>query len=122
MKKAFSKKVISILLSRVVVLAALPLTALPAFEETLSAHLVATNIDWTLNTETGELVLSGSGYWQIGTVFQNDPRIRSIVIGNGIKMIAVDAFRGCKNLTVYAPHPASFYGYYLFGYKEWVVK
>ena len=65
------------------------------------------NVNWSLNTATGELTLSGAGpTWDYtydpdrGEVspFENDGNIRSVVITSGITRIGTWLFDGCHNI------------------------
>ena len=61
------------------------------------------NLTWTLDAETGELVISGEGEMhELSSTdawrnYQNI--IKSVVIGDGITSIGNDAFSGCSSLT-----------------------
>ena len=65
-----------------------------------------TNVQWSLNTNTGKLTISGSGkmtdYFDGADVpwyNYTDDCIKSVTIGNGVTTIGVQAFSGCHVLT-----------------------
>ncbi len=64
--------------------------------------LDGSQVRWTLDSE-GKLTITGTGKMAdpgpYNTLFQNNPDIRTIVIGNGITTIGGLMFAGCKGLT-----------------------
>ena len=119
------KKVISVLLAIIFVFSAIPLGGLSEFIEGIdwnSLSLIANaegevysgkcgdNVSWSLDIETGELIISGSGAMKDYSYenmlhitsapwASNYLYINSVVIENGITHIGDYAFEACSGLT-----------------------
>ena len=90
------KRIIPILLAIMVMLLAIPVAF--AAEVPLTFGPSVTGV---MNTETGELVISGTGemsYYSTPTASYKTS-ITSVVIDNGVTSIGSAAFRGCANLS-----------------------
>lgn len=105
-----TKKLISVLLVAIMVLAYAPMTQFTDFDswsitasaaETVQSGTFGENIIWTLDTETGKLVISGSGDMPSSTVPWSDykSQIKTVVIEDGVTSIARYAFSDCYYLT-----------------------
>lgn len=98
MKKAKMRKPLSLFLSLVMLLSVTAGIDLSAFAETVSGKC-GSNASWTFDTETGEVVISGTGpmvdniYWSI-----RESNIKSVIINEGITSIGVNAFNNCQNM------------------------
>ena len=109
------KKAISVLLIAVMVFGAAPLAGfvgleLPEInlfgmkvnaEEAPTSGTCGDNLTWELDTETGELVISGTGF-MYGFSYLNAPwdclSIKTVTISEGATRIGDYAFSGCVNL------------------------
>lgn len=105
-----TKKLISVLLVAIMVLAYAPITQSMDIDswtlianaaETVQSGTFGENIIWTLDTETGKLVISGSGDMPSSTVPWSDykSQIKTVVIEDGVTSIARYAFSDCYYLT-----------------------
>ena len=110
------KKVISIILSLVMILATLPLTGIPAFAEEWGyippSGQCGDNVYYTFDSATGELVISGSGnmwnysiyrfnesgYDHCDGPFGETNKIKTVVIENGVTSIGRYMFWECCDL------------------------
>ena len=74
-------------------------------EATTYSGTCGENLTWTLNTETGELVISGTGHmygWNYSSKapwYNNRSSIKHVTIGNGVTSIGKYAFYKYTNLT-----------------------
>ncbi len=99
------KKIISVLLSAVMLLSVTAGLDLTAFASTYSGTC-GDDVTWSLDTETGELVLSGSGAMTDYTSSSSIPwveedyesYITSVTILSGVTTIAFCSFSNCSNL------------------------
>lgn len=57
------------------------------------------NLSWTLDTETGELVISGEGEMNNNPWIAYKDYIRSVSIQDGVLNIVNSAFADCSNLA-----------------------
>ncbi|MBQ7043700.1 MAG: leucine-rich repeat domain-containing protein [Clostridia bacterium] len=93
------KKISAFLLSLVLLLGIVPLADLDiiASAETYSGTC-GDNLTWTLDTETGELVISGEGEMLKKPWRSYPDSIKNVTIGNGVTSIGDVAFFELKNL------------------------
>ena len=117
MKKIF-KRVLTVMLTAVMLLTAAPLSGfvgldLPNLADlfTLKADAAAysgkcgDNLTWSLDTDTGVLTISGTGdmyYWNYyGDVpwYSNRSSVKTVVIGDSVTSIGNYAFEDCTGLT-----------------------
>ncbi len=125
---AAAKRLSSLILALLLLLALLPGSALAATVASGKCGMQGENVTWTLDS-AGTLSLSGSGETYVGSyitgVAGSDGRpwadyigqIKKVVIGSGITTIAPSAFYDCTNLasvsiagTVTAIHESAFRG------------
>jgi len=107
------RKVLSVLLAVCLLTGCLPLAA--EAEEKPTSGKCGSNVTWSLDTSTGELVIEGAGpmedyfydeyrdnpgdsFWASPWGYEN-PDIRSVVVKPGVTSIADYAFILCRNLT-----------------------
>ena len=93
------KKTLSIILAILMIAATMPI----AFANDLSASgTCGDNVTYTYNSETGELVISGTGamtdYSHSGSPFY-ESAIKTVVIKDGVTSIGDYAFQYCESLT-----------------------
>jgi hypothetical protein len=73
------------------------------------------NLTWTLDTETGKLVISGNGDITQNPWIDYRNYIRSVDIQEGVTSIVEDAFSNCSNLTkIELPNSITDIGYRTF--------
>lgn len=117
----WKKKLVSFLLAFLLTVALLPATAFAS--DTVGGYCgkegEGKNLSWSLDLDTGELTISGTGEMKsYGFRGTDTPwhayidSIRSVRIGDGITSIGHYAFYGCKNLqgTFYIPQNVSSIG------------
>ena len=100
------KKISAFLLSLVLLFGIVPLADLDiiASAETYSGTC-GDNLTWTLDTETGELVISGEGdmydwaHYSSVPWYSDHSYIKTIIIGDSVTSICNYAFYDCDNLT-----------------------
>ena len=111
-------KFLATVLAVVMVLTAAPLSGFVGIElpnlfsllasaETVSGTIGTEGaISWSYDTETRELVISGTGemydwdgYFSFAPWYNDKSSIKSIIIGNGVTSIGSYAFEGCTSLT-----------------------
>lgn len=112
--KMMWKKTAAILLAVVLVFGVAPISArseksasalsLRASAATYSGKCGA-NVNWTLNTSTGVLSVTGTGAMK-DYIFNeekpggaNSSAVKTVTIGDGVTSIGTHAFQGCTNLT-----------------------
>ncbi|MBQ7838277.1 MAG: leucine-rich repeat protein [Clostridia bacterium] len=102
-----TKKLISVLLVAIMVLAHAPMTQFTDIDswfvtasaaETVQSGTCGDNLTWTLDTETGNLVISGTGNTISSNAFENNEAIKTVTISDNINTIGRKAFSGCENL------------------------
>lgn len=106
------KKILSVLLVAVMIFSTAPLSGFVGLElpelNLFSTKAEATsysgtcgeNLTWTLNTNTGNLVISGTGDMDYGCPWKDYKQfIKYITLTNGVTSIAEDSFWSCVNLT-----------------------
>ena len=117
MKKIF-KRVLTVMLTAVMLLTAAPLSGfvgldLPNLADlfTLKADAATysgkcgANLTWSLDTDTGVLTISGTGdmyYWDYPDYvpwYSNRSSVKTVVIGDSVTSIGDDAFYRCTGLT-----------------------
>lgn len=121
----WKKKLVSFLLAFLLTVALLPATAFAS--DTVGGYCgkegEGKNLSWSLDLDTGELTISGTGEMKsYGFRGLDSPwhayidSIRSVRIGDGITSIGHYAFYGCKNLqgTFYIPQNVSSIGAMVF--------
>ena len=94
------KKALSLVLSVLLALGVLPLTALPARAAVVKSGTCGSNLTWTLD-DAGTLTISGSGTmnnWNVSPWY-NNTAIHTVVIQNGVTSIGESTFEGCAGLT-----------------------
>lgn len=69
----------------------------PVVTETEETGMCGLNSRYTLNRQTGELVISGTGS-AMAEPFRGRDDIKSVIIENGIEILQPNIFSGCKNL------------------------
>ncbi len=98
------KKLLSIVLSVLLVVAMMPLTLIPASAASYSGKC-GDNLTWSLDTETGVLTISGTGDMTNYTSTSKIPwyghreSIKKVTIENGVTSIGDTAFYWCIGLT-----------------------
>ncbi len=109
------KKVLSLILAAAIIICSAPLTALTdigfssfgklfsAKAETATSGTCGDNLAWTLDTQTCELVISGTGSmtdWVSSSSpwYSNREYIKSVTIENGVTSIGTSAFYDCSHL------------------------
>lgn len=95
------KKIISILLTVMMLLSILTIVPLTADAATSGKTGSCT---WSFNSSTGKLTISGSGkmadYYSYDAPWEAYAyQIKSIKIGSGVTRIGAEAFEDCKNIT-----------------------
>lgn len=121
----WKKKLVSFLLAFLLTVALLPATAFAS--DTVGGYCgkegEGKNLSWSLDLDTGELTISGTGEMKsYGFRGLDSPwhayidSIRSVQIGDGVTSIGHYAFYGCKNLqgTFYIPQNVSSIGAMVF--------
>ncbi|MGM9599566.1 MAG: leucine-rich repeat protein, partial [Faecousia sp.] len=117
----FFKRLCAILLVAVLLCTLLPQTVLFAGAASYSGTCGG-NLTWTLDTGTGELVISGTGvmndYGSHTTPWDSyRSSIKSITIGNGVTSIGNSAFYKCTGLTsITIPDSVTSIGTWAFAY------
>ena len=98
------KKLLSILLTLIMILCILPLGVMLVSAATSSTSGKVGNYTWSFNESTGKLKLTGSG--DMPSFSSLDPpwsnygdHIKSVDLPNGLKNIGDRAFEDCSNLT-----------------------
>ena len=117
MKRRFVGLLISVLLLFVCAVAAAEIVTGSGYMSNMAGSYGSKNITWTLNTETGEMTIQGSGSWGTydGTVSYRPwdasagspyygvgkylGMIKKVVIQEGITNVAGNAFGGATNLV-----------------------
>lgn len=108
-----TKKLLCTLLVALLVLASAPIVGLTnldlgivasAEEEIVTSDQCGDNAYWNFDTETGTLTVSGTGdMWDgelgFGTKDKDDPRLKCLVIENGITSVGAMNFYYCTHLT-----------------------
>ena len=101
MSKCF-KKIFAITIALAILIACIPTVSV--FAETLGGTC-GENVNWSLDTDTGVLTISGSGdmddydWNNIAPWDSTSSYIKSVSIENGITSIGDAAFRGCSSLS-----------------------
>lgn len=109
------KKILASLLAAIMFLSCVPMSGLAQFdlfstsasaeEGTLApSGQCGSNINWTFDSESGLLTLSGTGktyYYSSsnGSVFYNKACIKSVVVGEGITGLDYNLFRNCAEIV-----------------------
>ena len=103
------KKLLAPVLCLLLVLSVLPgaLAAqpVPAAPTEIRSGSCGDSVSWSLNTETGALLITGSGDMTSWSNLSDVPwynsrsAVRSVVIGSGVTSIGGNAFRGCTNMA-----------------------
>ena len=112
--KRTSKKILSLFMALIMMFGAALIGALVGFDflnlfeiKASAANYSGTcgeNLTWSLDDETGELVISGTGnmpssYYYSAPWRSISSSIEKVIIGDSVKNIASDAFEWCENLT-----------------------
>ena len=95
------KKTLLLMTAILLVAATLMSFSIPISAVNTYSGKIGDNLTWSLNTATGELVISGEGDMiDSDSAWRNyTEHIRSVVIENGVKSIGAYAFYECTNLT-----------------------
>lgn len=96
------KKVLSILLVLTLLLTAVPMSVLAA--DNIVEGTCGPNLTWTLNLDTGELIVSGEGEMDSSPwsrIYYD--QVESATIGEGVTSISTHAFVGCSLKSVSLP-------------------
>ena len=96
------KKVVSILLVLTLLLTAVPMSVLAA--DNIVEGTCGPNLTWTLNLDTGELIVSGEGEMDSSPwsrIYYD--QVESATIGEGVTSISTLAFVGCSLKSVSLP-------------------
>ncbi len=99
------KKILSLILSLVMLLSVTAGLNLTAKAETANSGKCGENVTYSLDTSTGELTISGMGqmddynYYNYYSPFYNNGYIKTVTINSGVTSIGADAFYYCKSLT-----------------------
>lgn len=102
MKKG--KKLLSVFLVIIMLFYVVPVFARAAVYDGYCSEYKYSDVKWKLNTNTGELVISGTGYMRNPNLYTPAwedylEDIKTVVIKEGIKGISYAAFEDCINLT-----------------------
>ena len=100
MKKSL-KKLLASLMTVVMLFGLVPMMnfSITASAAEVYSGTCGENLTWTLDTETGELVISGEGEMDEATFLDYRSYIKSAILGNGVTSICNQAFYRCVNLT-----------------------
>ena len=96
------KKILSLILSLVMLLSVTAGLNLTAKAETANSGKCGENVTYSLDTSTGELTISGMGqmddynYYNYYSPFYNNGYIKTVTINSGVTSIGADAFYYCK--------------------------
>ena len=99
------KKILSLILSLVMLLSVTAGLNLTAKAETANSGKCGENVTYSLDSSTGELTISGIGnmdnynYYDSNNPFYDNYVIKTITISSGVTSIGDFAFNGCTNLT-----------------------
>ena len=101
MKK--TRKIISLLLSLLMIITSVPLMAVNSFAADVVNSGTTGDCTWTLDSD-GVLTISGNGhmgYYNYDSNYSSPwgTLIKKAIIENGVTSIGTDAFRGCTSLT-----------------------
>lgn len=98
------KRIFSLLLCLCMLLSLLPIMSFTVGADNSNGSC-GTGLTWSFNSETGELIIRGSGAMDNYTSESHVPwyaylgSIKSILIGSGVTAIGSSAFSGCSALT-----------------------
>ena len=99
---------------KTILMAILSIFAITAQAETYTGTC-GDNLNWSLDTETGLLKITGEGDMSSNPWSSYKHLIKSVEIGNGVTSIGEDAFYNCDELTsVTIPNSVTSIGYYAF--------
>ena len=112
------KKVISLFLSLAMLLSIVSVVDFSAFAYVKTGKC-GTNVTYSLDTETGVLTISGTGYMKDysgkNSPFYYNSSVKSVIIENGVTSIGNQAFYGCASLTsITIPDSVTSIGEYAF--------
>ena len=112
------KKVISLFLSLAMLLSIVSVVDFSAFAYVKTGKC-GTNVTYSLDTETGVLTISGTGYMKDysgkNSPFYYNSSVKSVIIENGVTSIGNQAFYGCASLTsITIPNSVTSIGSYAF--------
>ena len=96
------KKVISLFLSLAMLLSIVSVVDFSAYAS-VETGKCGDNVTYSLDTSTGVLTISGTGYMKDysgkNSPFYHNSNIKSVIIGNGVTSIGEYAFYGCTSLA-----------------------
>ena len=112
------KRFISILVTATMLFTLLAAMTFSISAETYSGNC-GSNLTWTLDTETGELTITGTGRMHYSTAYAPwntySGYIKTVNIEDGVESIGTAAFKGCTNLTdITIPNTVTSIGYEAF--------
>ena len=99
------KKILSLILSLVMLLSVTAGLNLTAKAETANSGKCGENVTYSLDSSTGELTISGTGnmdnynYYDSNNPFYDNSVIKTITISSGVTSVGDFAFQSCTNLT-----------------------
>ena len=101
------KKLLSIILSLVMLLSALPIFDITALADDLTTGSCGENVTYSYDSDSKTLTISGTGamydYSSSNSPFYNNTQIQTLVIDNGVTVIGRYAFKGCtiiRDITI----------------------
>ncbi|MBQ9531415.1 MAG: leucine-rich repeat protein [Eubacterium sp.] len=117
------KKLLSIILSLVMLLSVVPVFEITAFAADLTTGSCGDNATYSFNVDTGALTISGTGemkdYAYSASPFYSNTEIVSVVIKNGITSIGNNTFRQCRSITnIEIPSTVTRIGNYALSYCQ----
>lgn len=99
-----TKKLISILLSVIMVLSSLTVTNFFAYADDLTTGSCGNNVSYSFDSATGTLTISGTGpmtnyTWSSHSPFYGNANIETVIINDGVTTIGRYSFEGCSGIV-----------------------